>query len=74
MANAIVALAPAESERPARPDFRASADFIAQLIACAAQVPQSRARRRAEPEQAVAAYRAIRRPPAETGRAVSRSL
>jgi hypothetical protein len=35
---------------------RISATFLAQLIATKAQVPQARARRRAEPEEASAAY------------------
>ncbi len=53
---------------------RPSADFIAQLIATAAQLPQTRARRRAEPEQAVAAYRALGQWPTVTGLAVRRSF
>jgi hypothetical protein len=42
---------------------RPRADFLAQLIATAAQAPQTRLRRRAEPEEAVAAYGARDRSP-----------
>jgi hypothetical protein len=38
---------------------RGDAGFIAQLIATAAQAPQTRARRRAEPAEVLAAYRAV---------------
>jgi hypothetical protein len=63
-----------------RPDIqvkaggRSRADFIAHLIATSAQAPQTRARRRAEPRDAVAAYAARNNGPACSGRAVSRSL
>jgi hypothetical protein len=57
-----------------RAGCRASADFVAQLIATSAQAPQTRARRRAEPEQATAAYRAQDRRPVPSGGAFSRSL
>jgi hypothetical protein len=73
VANALVAVVPsgrgtlAASPRP-------NADFVAHLIATSAQAPQTRARRRAEPEVAVAAYGALDRKPAPVGRAVSRSL
>jgi hypothetical protein len=75
MAGALVPLFPV-----ARPDVaaptgsRARADFVAHLIATSAQVPQSRARRRAEPRDAVAAYAARGIAPAVFGIAVSRSL
>jgi hypothetical protein len=75
MNNALVAIAPTPRESPlGGADARASADFIAHLIATAAQAPQTRARRRAEPEEAVAAYRALGHSPTEIGRALSRSL
>ncbi len=62
-------------EKPAAPaGRRANADFIAHLIATAASVPQTRARRRAEPQQALAAYRALGQWPTEPGRTLSRSL
>jgi len=75
MANALVPTAPTQSEPPApQADHRACADFVAHLIATAASAPQTRARRRAEPEEAVAAYRALGQWPTEPGRSVSRSL
>jgi hypothetical protein len=57
-----------------RPSPRANADFVAHLIATKTQVPQTRARRRAEPEQAVAAYGAVGQWPTPAGRTLSRSL
>jgi len=53
---------------------RANADFIAQLIATSVQMPQTRARRRAEPQEATAAYRALGQWPSAPGGTVSRSL
>jgi hypothetical protein len=53
---------------------RPNADFLAHLIATSVQVPQTRERRRAEPEEAIAAYCARCTLPAALGRAVSRSL
>ena len=52
----------------------ARADFVAHLVATSAQAPQTRARRRAEPEEAVAAYHALDRRVAPSGRTLSRSL
>jgi hypothetical protein len=49
------------------------ADFLAQLIATAAQVPQVRTRCRAEPEEAVAVYGTSNRAPSRA-RVLSRSL
>jgi hypothetical protein len=55
--RALVALAaaadPTHSYRPLPP----TATFLAQLIATAQKLPQARARRRAEPAEAIAAYR-----------------
>lgn len=51
-----VVAAPAARSTP--PLARGDAAFLAQLIATKAQLPQTRARRRAEPEEALAAYRA----------------
>jgi hypothetical protein len=51
---------------------RSRADFIAQLIATKAQAPQTRARRRAEPDVATAAYRALGQWPTGTGHRLSR--
>ena len=58
-------------EAPVGPDRATSrtrhpqAPFLAQLIATQMQVPQTRARRRAEPAEAVAAYGAHRSGAAE---------
>lgn len=72
--NALVAIAPAGSIEKRHAGGRLSADFIAQLIATKAQVPQTRARRRAEPDVANAAYRALGQWPTPMGRSVSRLL
>lgn len=53
--RALVALAPAAE----RAFPRHQAAFLAHLIATKQQMPQTRARRRAEPAQAVTAYRAM---------------
>jgi hypothetical protein len=53
---------------------RPRADFLAQLIATLVQAPQTRVRRRAEPEEAVAAYGARARSPMPTHHTLSRSL
>jgi hypothetical protein len=75
MTNALVPTAPVFREsKPAQTDGRASADFVVHLIATAARLPQTRDRRRAEPEEALAAYRALGHRPAEPGRALSRSF
>ena len=47
---------PARSELPF---VRGDAAFLAQLIATKGQAPQTRARRRAEPAEALAAYRKV---------------
>jgi hypothetical protein len=80
MKNALVPLAPqawdatpAQSDRRATPNH-AKADFVAHLIAMAVQAPQTRARRRADPADATAAYRSLGQWPTEPGGAVSRSL
>ena len=76
MSNPLVPIAPVASEsgtlrvQPAG----LNADFLAHLIATSAQDPQTRARRRAEPHDAVSAYRALGQWPTKTGRALSRSL
>ena len=49
--------AQAHDEHPHRPVQRVST-FLTQLIATARKLPQARAKRRAEPAEAVAAYRA----------------
>jgi hypothetical protein len=57
-----------------RATSRANADFVAHLIATSAQAPQTRARRRANPEEAIAAYDALGHWPTASGRVLSRSL
>jgi hypothetical protein len=75
MTTALVPVAPERhTSRPLASYQRGNADFIAHLIATAAQAPQTRARRRAEPEQAIAAYSALGQWPSEAGGALSRSL
>jgi hypothetical protein len=62
-----------DSETPrlvGRPD----AGFIAHLVATSAQAPQTRARRRAEPSEAISAYRGLGQRPSRTGQLLSRSL
>ena len=53
---------------PARP----SAPFLAQLIATAQQAPQTRQRRRAEPDEASASYARTSAPSSRNGDAFSR--
>ena len=55
--RAMVALTPATGLRSS-PETRQQAPFLAQLLATKDQHPQTRERRRAEPEEVVAAYRA----------------
>jgi hypothetical protein len=50
------------------------ADFLSHLIAMRSQMPQTRLRRRAEPEQAITAYAANDRLPKPAGQTLSRSL
>jgi hypothetical protein len=51
-----------------------SADFVVHLIATREQLPQTRLRRRAEPEAATAAYAALGHWPIRLGRSLSRFL
>ena len=57
---------------PAR--LRPLAAFLAQLIATAEQVPQTRRRRRAEPNEVSTIYAAVSEPAARTGNAICRSM
>jgi hypothetical protein len=57
-----------------RSGSRARADFVAHLIATSMQAPQTRSRRRAEPQHAIGAYAARGGAPAVSGITVSRSL
>ncbi len=75
MTKALVAIgSTTPGTRTATASARAAALFVAHLIATAAQVPQTRARRRAEPDAASAAYRALGQWPSHAGDVVSRSL
>ncbi|AXK82065.1 hypothetical protein DW352_16970 [Pseudolabrys taiwanensis] len=56
--RALVLTEPAPTAQD-RPMAYRDAPFLAQLIATKAQVPQTRGRRRAEPAEALAAYRAV---------------
>jgi hypothetical protein len=70
--NALVPIVLAADADKSHAGGRSSADFIAQLIATKIQAPQTRARRRAEPNEATAAYRALGQWPTGTGRTLSR--
>jgi hypothetical protein len=75
MSQAVITLAPINPERPvSHASNRPNSDFVAHLIAMSIQAPQTRLRRRAEPEEAVAAYNARGRHPAGSGRTLSRSF
>jgi hypothetical protein len=79
LSNALVPLAHTDRAKVTeatglRSTRRANADFIAHLIATSAQLPQTRIRRRAEPEVATAAYDALGHWPTPAGRMLSRSL
>src|SRR3954471_13639352 len=61
--RALIALeAPAPSERTPRAARHPAAGFVAQLIATQMKAPQTRARRRAEPGEAIALYRSMTKP------------
>jgi hypothetical protein len=67
------ALVPISPTRPARSSGRAHAAFLVHLIATRRDLPQTRARRRAEPGEAALAYGArLARPAARP--VLSRSL
>lgn len=53
---------------------RPSAVFLAHLIATAQRAPQTRQRRRAEPNEASSIYAAVSAPAAPTGRTIRRSM
>jgi len=73
--TALIPLTAAERETSdAAPQSRPRADFLAQLIAVKVQAPQTRLRRRAEPDEAVAAYGAQNQTPASAGGTLRRSL
>lgn len=61
--RALIAIQPlAASERAPRVTRHPGAAFLAHLIATQMQAPQTRARRRAEPEDAIAVYRSMTKP------------
>jgi hypothetical protein len=61
--HALIAIeAPRGGDRSSRSTGRPSAQFVAHLIATRMQVPQTRERRRAEPEEAIAVYRSMTKP------------
>jgi hypothetical protein len=72
--NALVPIALVANADKSPAGGRPSADFIAQLIATKIQAPQTRARRRAEPSEATAAYRALGQWPTAMGCTLSRKL
>jgi hypothetical protein len=58
----IVVEAARPSERNPQSTRHPSAAFVAHLIATRMQAPQTRARRRAEPEEAISVYRSMTKP------------
>jgi hypothetical protein len=58
----IVIEAPRKSERVPRSMRYPSAPFVAHLLATRMQAPQTRERRRAEPDEAIAVYRSMTKP------------
>jgi hypothetical protein len=69
-----VTLQPSTNSVSPRPtDGRATAPFLAHLIATAQGAPQTRARRRTDPNGAIATYGAMMQSPAPAGRAVQES-
>ena len=75
MSTALVPVTVSHASTHPSADFgRPRADFLAQLIATVAQVPQTRMRRRAEPSEAATVYGAIERRPAAHRPALSRWL
>lgn len=61
--SALIAVeAPRQSEPPLQSMLHPSAPFVAHLLATRMHAPQTRARRRAEPEEAIAVYRSMTKP------------
>ena len=73
--RALIAVTPAyRSDSAPTSSRRPSVNFLAHLIATAQQAPQTRERRRAEPEVVIASYRAAAATPAvPAGRILARS-
>jgi hypothetical protein len=74
MRKALVPMTPACGAASARPVSTPRAEFVAHLIAGRLQVAQTRARRRAEPADALAAYGAVGQWLTPTGHMLSRAL
>jgi hypothetical protein len=73
--TALVPITTMESRSPAtRSHSRSSVDFLAQLIAAYGKAPQTRQRRRAERQEAIAAYQAVDEQVTLSGRTLSRPL
>jgi hypothetical protein len=71
--RALVALEPAMERRPSA--SVPAATFLTQLLAAKAGLPQTRERRRAEPDEATCSYELNMAPrPAYTGRVLSRAM
>ena len=70
-----IAPVPAQSGTSPRPaaDGRAAAPFLAHLIATVQDAPQTRERRRADPNWATTAYTAMMQVPVSAGQAVRQS-
>ena len=75
MSTALVPIAHyAGASRPGYACVRPQVEFLTLLIAAKTLVPQTRARRRAEPDVAIAAYAGTSYRPLPMGRALSRAL
>jgi hypothetical protein len=75
VSTALISLAAtADTAAVKRQASRPQAAFLTQLIATRQQAPQTRTRRRAEPDEAIAAYAGTDDRPLPAGRALSRSL
>jgi hypothetical protein len=73
MSQAPVPITPVRGAASAWQACAPRADFVAHLIAECLQTPQTRARRRAEPADAVAAYGALGQWPTPARRVLSRA-
>jgi hypothetical protein len=74
MDTGLICLGHSEREAPTGQSWRPRADFVAQIIAASARLPQTRSRRRLEPDQAAAVYGSLGQRPTIQGQALSRSL
>jgi hypothetical protein len=73
--RALIPLSPARSSEGAQIVVRQPANFLAHLIATGQALPQTRERRRAEPNVAAAIYAAARETvPALAGHALTRAI